>query len=61
MSFEKMLVQSTKKRAEELEKKRGSGDVFEPSPLSEREEKEYIKKRNRLKIKENNRKLKRKK
>ena len=61
MSFEQLLTQSTEDRVTELEKKRGRGNVFEPSPLSDEERKEHRKKRNRLNIKKRNTKEGRKK
>lgn len=51
-------IQQNRKRIKELEKKRGSGRDRAPSPLSPEEEKEYLSRRRRGKIWENNQKEK---
>ena len=51
-------IRQNKKRVHELEKKRGSGRDRSPSPLSPDEEREYIQKRRKGKIWENNQRKK---
>lgn len=47
-------LKSTKQRVKELEEKRGPGNQFKPSPLTEEERKIYSKLLRRLRIKKNN-------
>ena len=54
MTEDAPVYKSSRERVRELKDKRGPGNQFKPSPLTEKEKKEFAKRQRRLRIKENN-------